>query len=82
MPHDILVSRVPVQGGEKAWATTLALAYLEIALSSLKDDWTLSAEKSKKYLGGVLKMLGEQFTLENWLFDAKSILTGHGVKVL
>jgi len=34
----------------KAWATSLALAFLEVALSSRAEEWTLLAQKAREWL--------------------------------
>ena len=38
-----------------AWATTLALAWLELHAADSKDEWRLLADKARKWLAGVME---------------------------
>jgi hypothetical protein len=42
----------------KLWATALVIGYLEKSLQTLKQEWELVAEKSKKWIDGELKKTG------------------------
>jgi hypothetical protein len=55
----------------RAWATALALAFLELQVASAADEWALLAGKARTWLGqcGVVSPTGEP-----WVVMARRIL--------
>jgi hypothetical protein len=60
---------------QQVWATAMALAYMEIRLASIADDWAMMADKSRRWLRG--QTTGGDSTLAQvaWLDEAKKVLT-------
>src|SRR5690606_11256749 len=54
-----LQSAIPVKGlKEELWATALVLAFLELKLKEIQEDWRMMADKSRKWLFSEMKKSG------------------------
>ncbi|KAL6046730.1 von Willebrand factor A domain containing 5B1, variant 2 [Balamuthia mandrillaris] len=56
----------------RAWATALALAFLEVKLGALHMDWSMMAQKSKRWLAKVPGVDSKA-----WLSAATKLLSSH-----
>jgi hypothetical protein len=81
LPFSELSSSSPIAGALQLWATSLALAYLEIVLSTFRSDWELATNKSKSYLLNELMRLQSPAKVEEMIEQAKKVLQLKGVKV-